>query len=274
MTEQFLYPSKVEHRISELTSDNLSNETKANVARWYAEMMIKEFLPEYFDDPKYKAESLSYLIKELKNKVTGEIIDSLQLIKDFGDKASHYDPDKKFSKKHAQKAVDEAKKLYELIILDVLKKKSLLYHRDRATLLSVLLPETRVSIYSKLIDFDTKIDQGLFKKWCMACVKNGRSNKAIGKLNQLKKKGLITDALYDERFRDIQVIKYQMENDNLPIPKNRSDFARNLDDVLNNILSKESKEQNSDLIALLASMAENVEPSDMKHYKGMQEFAS
>jgi HEPN domain-containing protein len=275
MTENFLYPSKVEHRISELTLDSLSNETKANVARWYAEMMIKEFLSEYFDGEKYKKESLSYLINELKGKVSEEIINSLMLIKDFGDKASHYDPDKKFSKKHAQKAVDEAKNLYELIILNTLKKKSLYFHPDRATLLSVLLPDIRVSIYTKLIDFESwDIDQDLLKKWCLACVKNRKSNKAISRLNQLKKKGQISNLSYTERFNDIKTIKYQMDNDKLPIPKNRSDFARNLDDVLSNVLSEESKVHNDDLITVLNSMAENVSPSDMKHYKGMQIFAS
>lgn len=275
MTENFLYPSKVEHRVSELTSDSLSNETKANVARWYAEMMIKEFLSTYFENQKYKKESLSYLINELKNKVSKEIINSLMLIKDFGDRASHYDPDKKISKQQAQKAVDGAKNLYELIILDVLEKKSLYFHPDRTTLLSVLLPDTRVSIYSKIIDFESSdIDPELLKKWCLACVKNGKPNKAINKLNQLKKKGLITEFIFNEKFRDIQAIKYQMKNDNLPIPKNRSDFARNLGDVLTNVLTEESKYENSDLIAVLNSMAENVQPSEMKHYKGMQVFAS
>lgn len=275
MTENFLYPSKAEYRISELTLDSLSNETKANVSRWYAEMMIKEFLSEYFDDQKYKKESLNYLIDKLKNKISEEMINSLMLIKDFGDKASHYDPDDKISRKNSQKAVDEAKNLYELIILDVLKKKSLYFHPDRSTLLSVLLPNTRVSIYTKLIDFESRdIDQGLLKKWCLACVKNGQSNKAINRLNQLKKKELISNASYTERFNDIKTIKYQMKNDNLPIAKNRSDFARNLNDVLNNVLSEESIGRNDDLIAVLKSMAENVVPSEMKHYKGMQIFAS
>ncbi|MEI8673890.1 hypothetical protein P4S52_20815 [Vibrio sp. SA48] len=62
MENEFLYPSKVSHRINELTSSDVSNETKANVARWYAEMMIKEFLYEYFENDDYKNESLNYLL--------------------------------------------------------------------------------------------------------------------------------------------------------------------------------------------------------------------
>lgn len=189
MENDFLYPSKVSHRISELTSANTSNETKANVARWYAEMMIKEFLHECFDNDSYKNESLNYLINQLKGKVSNEIINSILVIKDYGDRASHYHPDKRVSTKQSQKAVEEALKLYELIILDIIKKKSLYDHPDRASLISVLLPPIRVSIYSNLIDFESDlIDQNLLKKWCIACVKNRQANKARNKLNQLLKK--------------------------------------------------------------------------------------
>ncbi|MEI8673145.1 hypothetical protein P4S52_15985 [Vibrio sp. SA48] len=63
-----------------------------------------------------------------------------------------------------------------------------------------------------------------------------------------------------------------MDNDELPIPQNRADFCRNLNDLLTNYLSESSKLENSDLVKLLTSMAENITPSDMKHYKGMQIF--
>lgn len=275
MTETFLYPSKAEHRVGELTSNDMSNETKANVARWYSEMMIKEFLFSYFDDPIYKNESLGYLIENLKGKVSKDILDSILLIKDFGDRASHYHPEKKINKKQSEKAVGEAKRLYELIILDTLRKNSLYNHQDRASLISVLLPETRVSIYTSLIDFESmSIDQNLLKKWCIACVKNSQANKARNRLNQLLKKGSIGKYDYDERITDIKVIKAKMEDDHLPIPKNRADFARNLDDLLTNHITEQSKSENSDLVKILVSMAENITPSEMKHYKGMQVFAT
>ncbi|HHF3018217.1 TPA: hypothetical protein ACPJ0R_001201 [Vibrio diabolicus] len=275
MENEFLYPSKVSHRISELTSVDVSNETKANVARWYAEMMIKEFLHEYFDDESYKNESLNYLVGQLKGKVSKEIIDSILLIKQYGDRASHYHPEKGISAKQSRKTVEEALKLYELIIIDVIKKKSLYAHPDRASLVSVLLPQTRVSIYNSLIDFDSYfINQDLLKKWCIACVKNRQENKARNKLMRLLKRELIEKYDYDDLISLIKVIKLKMDNDELPIPRNRADFARNLHDLLANHLSDESKLENYDLIKVLMSMAENVVPSEMKHYKGMQVFTT
>ena len=238
MENEFLYPSKVSHRISELTSVDVSNETKANVARWYAEMMIKEFLHEYFDDESYKNESLNYLVGQLKGKVSKEIIDSILLIKQYGDRASHYHPEKGISAKQSRKTVEEALKLYELIIIDVIKKKSLYAHPDRASLVSVLLPQTRVSIYNSLIDFDSYfINQDLLKKWCIACVKNRQENKARNKLMRLLKRELIEKYDYDDLISLIKVIKLKMDNDELPIPRNRADFARNLHDLLANHLS-------------------------------------
>lgn len=274
MNENILYPSKAEHRISELTSKSISNESKASIARWYAEMMIKEFLSHHFEDEKYQNESLSYLINELKGKVDIKIINSLRLIKDFGDKAAHYNPNKLISESQSKKAVDESLNLYLLVIIDILKKKSLLAHSDRATLISVLLPSMRINIYSELIDFDAKeIDQSLLKKWCIACTKDGRHNKAISKLNQLKANHTISEYDYEERIMDIKTIRQQMKRDNLPIPKNRADFARNLNELLQNHINDESKDSNKDLIKALTSMAENIEPSEMGHYKGMQVFS-
>ncbi|MEZ8696631.1 hypothetical protein AB6D84_05890 [Vibrio lentus] len=271
MENDFLYPSKVSHRISELISPNVSNETKANVARWYAEMMIKEFLNEYFENEDYKNESLTYLIGQLKGKVSNDIINSILIIKDYGDRASHYHPEKRVSDKQSKKAVEEAMKLYELIVIDVLKKRPLDTHPDRASLISVLLPPTRVSIYKSLIDFESNfIDQSLLKKWCLACVKNNQPNKAKNKLNSLLKRGAIDEYEHDDRWRDIKVIKLKMDNDELPIPRNRADFCRNLHDLLENHLSESSKLINSDLVKVLTSMAANIEPSSMNHYQGMQ----
>jgi len=275
MKLEILYPSKADHRIEELTSSNLSNESKAITARWYAEMMIKEFLNEHFDGDEYKGASLKYLIENLTGKVSKKIIDSLRLIKEFGDIASHYNPDKKINLKQSQKAVDCAAGLYTLIIIDILKKKSLLEHPDRATLISVLLPSIRVTILSELIQFSSPSqDLILLKKWCLACTKAGKSNKARYMLNQLFKKNQISEAEFLIRTKDIKIILEKMNSDILPIPKDRSDFARNLADVIDNHLTgEESLIINQDLIKVLKSMAENISPSNMNHYKGMQIYA-
>lgn len=274
MKESILYPSKANHRIGELLSENVSNETKAHISRWYAEMMIKEFLNDEFSNIDYKKKPLSELIEILKKSVDSNIINSLYLIKDFGDKASHYDHDINITTEQALKAVNETINLYLLIILDELKKRDLFYHHDRATLISVLLPSMRVKIYSEFIDFSSKkINLSLLWKWSLACLKDNNINKAKRKLALLKKNKTITEEVFNEYIENLLKIKTAKENDELPIPVSREDFARNLQDLLNSkIIDPESRQINNRLINILQSMAKNIEPSSMKHYKGMRMY--
>lgn len=273
MKEKILYPSKASHRIGDLLSKDLSNETKANTARWYAEMLIKEFLKDQFEDETYKKESLSYLISKLKGKIDKGIIDSLSLIKNFGDKASHYNPDVAITDSESQKAVDAAIRLYQFIIIDELKKRDFYYHRDRTTLISVLLPSMRVEIYSELLDFTSKnLDPILIWKWCLACLKNNNINKAKRKLTQLRKNKILNEHNFNVLSNDLNVMNKARINDELPIPFTRADFCRNLNDLLGKHLDDESKNVNSRLISILSSMADGIEPSSMKHYEGMRIF--
>ncbi|HBR1895770.1 hypothetical protein ACNPNM_09395 [Klebsiella variicola] len=274
MKEKILYPSIASHRIGELLSENISNETKAHISRWYAEMMIKEFLNDQFSNMDYNKKPLSELIGVLKGLVDCKIINSLNLIKDFGDKASHYNAGINVTAEQALKAVNETINLYVLIILDELKKRDLFYHFDRATLISVLLPNMRVRIYSELIDFSSKeINLELLWKWSLACLKDGNINKARRKLQLLKRNGIITEEVLNEYDANLKVINAAKENDELPIPVNREDFARNLQALLNSgEISPESLQINNRLISILLSMAKNIEPSSMKHYKGMLKY--
>ncbi|CQD47026.1 hypothetical protein NE897_15045 [Yersinia ruckeri] len=274
MKEKILYPSKANHRISELLSENLSNETKAHISRWYAEMMIKEFLNDQFLNIDYSKKSLSELIAILRDSVDCKIINSLNLIKDFGDKASHYDSNINITAEQALKAVNETINLYLLIILDELKKRDLFYHPSRATLISVLLPNMRVKIYSEFIDFSSKdINLELLWKWCLACLKDDNINKARRKLQALKKNKIITEVTFNEYNEKLKAINTAKENDEIPIPMNREDFARNLHDLLSGgEISPESRHVNIRLVNILLSMAKNIEPSSMKHYKGMLKY--
>ncbi|HDF2327451.1 TPA: hypothetical protein PC537_000989 [Morganella morganii] len=274
MQEEILYPSKANHRIGELFSKDLSNESKAHIARWYAEMMIKEFLSDQLECENVDKKSLSELIDILKNKISFEIINSLNLIKDFGDKASHYNPNVIITDKQVEKVVHETINLYLLIIIDELKKRDLFYHRDRATLISVLLPSMRVKIYAEFIDFSSKnINLELLWKWSLACLKNNNLNKATRKLQELEKKGLISRYDFDRIRNDLSRLNVAKNNDELPIPNNREDFARNLNDLLvNGKISEDSRLINERLLNILLSMADNIEPSSMMHYKGMLVF--
>lgn len=272
----YIYPEEAKHRITELNSDNISYETKGNIARWYAEMIVKKFLSDYFLDEKYKNESLGYLINNLKDKVDCKIIESLFIIKQFGDDAAHYNPDKQTKPLDYEKAITESLNLYKLVIIDLLKKTPLNSYPDRYSLISVLLPQMRVEIYDELIATDNAagkdIDLEKLQKWGLACLKSGNVNKAKRKYKKLLKNESISKDFYDERIAGLRRLEIKMTKGELPIPNDRSDFSRNLHDLLTNHLTEGSIRVNVDLVAVLRSMADSIEPSEMSDMKGMQRF--
>lgn len=269
-----LIPHQATHRTNDLISSVSSDETKAQTARWFAEMMIKEFLSGEFSEESYKNMSLGELISHLGGKVDQKIINALNLIKDFGDKASHYNPDIKLTISDSEKAVEAALDLFSLIIIDHLKKNPLDSHPDRATLLSTTLPKIRLKIISELIDFNnlsTGYQIELLHKWCLACVKSGGREKARRKLNDLLKKGKISKPIHDFETKSVNEIALRMSRNELPIPLTHEDFARNFYDVISEI-SSESKEVNSKLIDILDRMVKNIRPSEFGELRGMQVF--
>lgn len=272
-----LIPHQAAHRTSDLTSESSSNETKAQTARWFAEMMIKDFFSEELELSmgKYKKLSLGELISILDGRVDQELINALSVIKNLGDKASHYDPDVKLSRSDSEKAVQAAFDLFALIIIDHLRKNPLNIHPDRATLLSTTLPKIRLKIISALIDFDnlnTEYQICLLHKWCLACVKSGGREKARRKLHDLLKKGKIPEWIHDFEERSINEIALRMSKNELPIAKVHEDFARNLEDVLSK-LSPGSKKANAKLIRILDRMVKNIQPSELGELQGMQIFS-
>ncbi|EKN3705708.1 hypothetical protein NUA04_003410 [Yersinia enterocolitica] len=132
----------------------------------------------------------------------------------------------------------------------------------------------RVKIYSEFIDFSSKdINLELLWKWCLACLKDDNINKARRKLQALKKNKIITEVTFNEYNEKLKAINTAKENDEIPIPMNREDFARNLHDLLSGgEISPESRHVNIRLVNILLSMAKNIEPSSMKHYKGMLKY--
>jgi hypothetical protein len=270
-----LIPHQASHRIADLLSDNSSNETKAQTARWFAEMMIKDFLSDEFTEGgNHKELSLGELISKLNGRLDSKIIDALNLIKEFGDKASHYNPDIKLSSSDSKKAVDAAFDLFPLLIINHLRKSPLNSHPDRATLLSTILPKIRLKVLDELINFDdisNDYQVELLHKWCLACVKNGGREKARRKLNSLLKNGKISKEICDFETRTINEIAKRMTNNELPTPKTHRDFARNFADVTSK-LNDASKEFNAKLIGLLDGMARNIQPSEMGGLRGMQLF--
>jgi len=271
-----LIPHQASHRIDDLTSETSSDDTKAHTSRWFAEMMIKEFFSEELKSPndEYKKSSIIGLISALKGKVDQKLIDTLNIIRDIGDKASHYNPDFKLSKADSEKAVQAAFDLFPLILIDHFKKNPLHSHSDRATLLSTTLPNIRLKIIEAFIDFDninTRYQADLLHKWCLACVKSNNRDKARRKLRSLLSKRKISKLTHDHETKSIDIISEKMSQGELPIPKNQEDFARNLNDVLSK-LSPESKRTNEELISILERMVTKIQPSEFGTLKGMQLF--
>ncbi|AZL72314.1 hypothetical protein [Pseudomonas oryziphila] len=239
-------------------------------------MMIKEFFSEELalSEGDYKKFSIGDLTSSLNGRVDKRIISTLDLIKDFGDKASHYNPDVKLSRSESEKAVQAAFELFPLIIIDHLISNPLSSHPDRATLLSTTLPKIRIKIIEEFIDFnnlDSEYQIGLLHKWCLACVKNGGREKARRKLHGLLKKGKISESFFDFETKSINEIAFRMSKGELPVPKSHEDFARNFNDVLSK-LSPESKSINEKLISILERMVEKIQPSEFGTLRGMQVF--
>ncbi|MBS0857673.1 MULTISPECIES: hypothetical protein [unclassified Tatumella] len=210
----------------------------------------------------------------LKGKVSRKITDSLHLINDCAGKASHYSRNREINNSTANKLANEAINLYLLVIIDELEDRDLYFHQDRATLISVLLPDMRVEIYSNIIDFSSnEIDLNLLWKWALACVKNNNSNKARRKLHDLNKKGRISKDIAVQLTEGLKDFQLEMEKGTLPIPRNRADFARNLNDALKALsINEDSMEKNKRLIKILKTMASDIEPSSMGDLKGMRKF--
>ncbi|WP_268798558.1 hypothetical protein [Pseudomonas huanghezhanensis] len=222
----------------------------------------------------YKKFSIGDLTSSLNGKVDEKIISTLNMIKDLGDKASHYNPDVKLSKSDSEKAVQAAFELFPLIIINHLINNPLNSHPDRATLLSTTLPKIRIKIIENFIDFnkiDSEYHAGLLHKWCLACVKSGGREKARRKLHNLFKKNKISESTFDFETKSINEITLRMSKGELPVPKSHEDFARNLNDVLSK-LSPESKSTNKELISILERMVEKIQPSEFGTLKGMQVF--
>lgn len=271
-----LIPHQATHRTGDLTSDSSSDDAKAQTARWFAEMMIKEFFSEELalSEGDYKKFSIGDLTSSLNGKVNQKLISTLNVIKDFGDKASHYNPDFKLSKSDSEKAVQAAFELFPLIIINHLSSNPLNSHPDRATLLSTTLPKIRTKIIEAFIDFnniDCEYQEGLLHKWCLACVKGGGREKARRKLRNLLKKGKISESTFDFEAKSIDEIAFRMTKGELPVPMSHEDFARNFNDVLSK-LSPESKSTNEKLISILGRMVEKIQPSEFGTLKGMQVF--
>ncbi|WP_017921815.1 hypothetical protein [Burkholderia gladioli] len=273
-----LIPKRAEGRLYDLFSATSSAAAKGNAARWYAEMIIDLLLGERLKAERgvaaFRRLSLGEKLEGIRADVDPAIIDSLRAIKDFGDKASHYDPDQVLSPAEARQSVDRAIDLIVQILIDELKVRRLDSHAVRARIFSTLFPDVRVRVLSSLIDFAKPLDEyqlALIHKFCIACVKNEQFNKARRKLDEWLDKNRITTATHAEEMAAIKEIAHRMREGVLPIARRMEDVARNFHEVLKD-LSDSDRAENSRLILIIETWIDKILPSDMGDLIGDQVF--
>jgi len=254
---------------SDMISDNVSPEGRATASRRYTEMIIDLFLSkelkEEVGENKYYRMSLGERIKGIANTTSKEIIDTLYRIKDFGDKAAHFNPNVELREKDIEKISKDALGIFELILIDYFKKTD--FHRtyNTAVIFSTLFPQIRANVLSKLYNnvyIRKQKDREIFHKYIIALVKSNKANKAKEILRKYKKKGVIDYIVYDIEMQSIKNISEGMRRDKLPIPQVIEDCKRNFEDVLKDISDAETHE-NEGLINIINILLEQYSESDM-----------
>lgn len=267
-----LAPKIGENRVSEMTSPDTSFDTKCWAARWYAEMIVDLFLS---NEAKLRRDNFEKLslgdkIKEISLDFSKELIDSLYLIENLGNKGSHFRRDSDVSEKDAEQAVNTAISLFDLILFDLFKNGGLARTPNTARLFSTFLPSIRSNVLSMLIDFDafdkeSEYDVALLKKYLLALTKNNQREKARRLIKRLQKKSAIAKFQYDFFEKTINEIAERLSK--LPIPKSIEDCKRNFDDVISS-MGEEDKRCNARLIDIFNILLNKVTPSEMGDLAG------
>lgn len=269
--ENHLIPKVGEHRLYDLTSEKTSAETKASAARWYAEMMIDLFFShdakKNLGETEFNRLALGEKIKLLKKPGTENLVNSLNLIKEFGDKASHYLPGRTIEKKHVTNVINKALELFDFALIDLMKDGGIRKTEFTAKLFSTFLPSIRVRVIKSVLDIGS-IDPGsdddmfLLDKLLLAQVKNGEGKKSLKLLDKLQKESRLPRSHVEFWKMKLRKIQGKMDLGVLPIPENISDCRRNFEDVLAQMSASE-KIENSDLIMVFETMLAQIKPSEM-----------
>lgn len=256
-------------RLNDLFSEQTSPETKANTARWYAELFIDKFLSseikKELGNENFEKKMLGEKIKLLKKYYKKNIIDKLKLIKNIGDKYSHYNPSIQINEKEIIQIQKAVSTLYTEILIDYFKGTRFDKTPNTARIFSVLYPSVRWNVLSHYINRTSKNSEYeylLFHKYLIALVKDGKWNKAKRELNEAFKKNLITKDKYEFESKSNIIINDKKLENKLPIADNLNDIKRNFKSVMDS-LSKNEIEENIGLIKLILILIEDIEPSDM-----------
>lgn len=272
-----LTPKPAEPRLSDLFSETVSDASKGNAARFYAEMMIDLFLSDRLKE-ELQVSSLEKIalgdqIQKISAYTDSAIIDALWRIKDFGDKASHYSKNQVLTKAEANKAVEDAVSIIVQILTDELVKVPLTAYSARATLFSTILPKARAEVLLNLLKTCPEPGDAyylfLVDKYGLALVKSDRYTAARRYLDSLLKKKIIDQQFHAQQIETISLIAQSIRYPGQPIPKLMEDVARNFNAVLGSCNDAEKK-KNERLIGILRTLVNDIIPSSFNHRKAQQ----
>lgn len=273
-----LTPRVGENRLPELTSEETSPDTKGWAARWYAEMMITLFLSE---EAKKRTENFKKLpldekIREISKDYSGEIIDSLNLIKTIGNNSSHFQEEEttRVTKEEAEKAARKAMELFDLILVNLLKDGGLAKTTNTAKIFSTLPPSIRANVLSKIhnptsFNSGCEYDVGVLHKYILALTKSGKREKAREIIKKLRKRKKISSEQFEFWGKSINEITRNIET--LPIAQDINDCRRNFEEAIKQV-SNHEKTENSELIRILNILLDEVTPSEIGTKVGDQFF--
>ncbi|MTI48078.1 MAG: hypothetical protein FH761_09560 [Firmicutes bacterium] len=254
---------------SDMISESVSAESRATASRRYIEMIIDLFLSKELKssvgEEKFYRMSLGERIKGIKPTTSKEVIDTLYRIKDYGDKAAHFNPTIEIKEKDIEKISRDALGIFELILIDYFKKTDFHKTYNTAVIFSTLFPQIRANVLSNLYNnvyIRKQKDREIFHKYIIALVKSNKSNKAKNILKKYKKKGTIDYVIYEMEMQSIKLISEGMNRDKLPIPKVIGDCKRNFEEVLSKI-SDEEKQENKGLINIINTLLAQYDASEM-----------
>jgi len=211
--------------------------------------------------------SLGDKISILRKPGAEKLTQSLDLIKDFGDKASHYQPGRVIKESDVEKVVTLSLELFDLALIDLMKNGGIRKTEITAKLFSTFLPSIRIRVLKSIINMrfirpDSDEDMFILDKILLAYTKNGEIKKARRLLEKLQKQGALPQSHVEFWKEKIQIIQEKLEAGILPVSENISDCRRNFENVLSQ-MNESEKEQNSDLIKVFEVMLAQVEPSDL-----------
>lgn len=264
----------------DMVSNDISPRGRANASRVYAEMIIDTFLSDSikveFGSEKFYKMSLGERIDAIKDDNSQEIINTLYRIKDYGDKAAHYNPDINITDEQANKIAQDALGIFELILIQYFNIHRFDSNYNTALIFSTLFPEVRANVLERFVHkvyIRKQYDREIFHKYILALVKSNRSNKASRVLEKYKKKGIIDYDSYVDGRGIIKNIGVGMKRNELPIPEYIADCRRNFEDVLKQI-SEQDKKANEGLILIISKLLDEYTPSEMGSFQANKIYHS